>query len=153
MQQHQVLQQQPAAQRVRPAAAGLAVAGVARATTQVRTPTLMASATRPHGTAGLVIKDCLGFIAQDFEGTGVTGTTRREDQELLTLTTFSRSVHVRLLRPLVALLYGQKPRSDVAPRPLFGHCCAVSPILNSQTLSTFLLQFLVACQSISSIDA
>ena len=24
------------------------------------------------------LKDCLGFIAQDFEGTGVTGTTRRE---------------------------------------------------------------------------
>ena len=31
------------------------------------------------------LKDRLGFIAQDFEGTGVTGTTRREDQELLTL--------------------------------------------------------------------
>ena len=31
------------------------------------------------------LKDRLGFIAQDFEGTGVTGTTRREQEQLLTL--------------------------------------------------------------------
>ena len=31
------------------------------------------------------LKDRLGFSAQDFEGTGVTGTTRREQEQLLTL--------------------------------------------------------------------
>jgi len=29
--------------------------------------------------------DCLGFVAQDFAKSGVTGTTRRDDEELLTL--------------------------------------------------------------------
>ncbi|CAE7317175.1 unnamed protein product [Symbiodinium microadriaticum] len=31
------------------------------------------------------MRDCLGFLAQDFQGSGVTGTTKREGQELLTL--------------------------------------------------------------------
>ena len=49
---------------------------------------------------------------------------------------FSRSAHVRLLRPLSRTsVRCQKPRSDVAPRPLSGHFCAVPPILNPQTLS------------------
>ena len=41
-------------------------------------------------------KSRLGFVAQDFEGAGVTGTARREDQELMTLD-FSR---------LTAVLWG-----------------------------------------------
>ena len=56
--------------------------------------------------------------------------------------------------PLVVLLYGARTALRCGSLAAFWHCCAVPPIFeSSDALETFLQKFLVACQSISSIEA